>query len=184
MPSITAAAVTVAEAVSSVDVLIVNDCLPDAQSLADGLDFEEIKQSYSVNALGPIRFIESLLPLCADGMKRLCFVTSADASIAANESVSGFGYSMAKSALHMAVAIMFNNLRPDGFTFRVYIPDSFPEGVCASERSSLGAGGRSARGESVADEAAARIAYEYFVGDRDDEDRLAITDYRAKEWPF
>jgi len=130
--------------------------------------FDTMKQVYDIDALGPIRFVEAFLPLMSAGMKRLCFVTNEKGSLgmrpAGNAAKSGFpalplmdfAYSMSKTALNRSVMIMFNNLRRDGFTFRLLIPK---------------AGNASA-------------ACDYFLKDRDDEFRLTIVDDEGNEWPY
>ncbi len=55
-------------------------------------------------------------------MKRLCFVSSEAGSITVAHRKDGYAYCMSKASLNMAVKLMFNELRPQGYTFRLYHP--------------------------------------------------------------
>lgn len=63
-------------------------------------------------------------PRCsaAEGMKRLCFVSSeaGAVSVAHREDLSS--YCMSKTALNMAQRLMFNQLQPMGYSFRLFHP--------------------------------------------------------------
>lgn len=126
-------------------------------------------QLYETNTLGPLRVVEAFLPLLDMGeMKRLCFITSDAGSINACGSTSSYGYRMSKAALNMGVKILFNRLRPEGYTFRLYSP-SQTEGQ------------------------AGVYAVEYFLRNRSfephdpkhsDENRLVLRDWEGREWPW
>lgn len=170
-----AAARAVAEKVGHIDVVINNAGVNAGRSdLREGIDWERMHRAYDVNALGPIRVVEAFLPLTAGGLRRLAFVSSEAGSIAMSHRTSAFGYCMSKSALNMAVRIMFNDLRPEGYTFRLYHP-----GWVRSYMS----GRKNPRADLEPEEAAAH-ALPFFLGDRDDEDRLLLIDYEGREWPF
>lgn len=139
-----------------------------------GLDYAAMHRAFDVNALGAIRLVSSFLPLMEQGMRRLAFVSSEAGSISLSHRESGFGYCMSKTALNMAVTIMFNDLRPAGYTFRLYHP-----GWMRSYMS----GQKSTHGDMEPEESAAR-AVPFFLGDREDEDRLVLVDYQGEEWPF
>jgi len=81
---------------------------------------------------------------------------------------------MSKTALNMAVRIMFNDLRREGYTFRLYHP-----GWVRSYMS----GQKNLSADLEPEDAAAR-ALSFFLGDRDDEDRLVVIDDEGREWPF
>jgi NAD(P)-dependent dehydrogenase (short-subunit alcohol dehydrogenase family) len=124
--SATSAAQAVAAITDHVDVLINNAGVispSNGRSIRETQDYAEMRRLYNVNALGPLRMVEHLLPLLDRGsLKRLCFVSSEAGSIARAERTAWFGYCMSKSALNMGVKILFNHLHPDGYTFRVYHP--------------------------------------------------------------
>ena len=143
--------------------------------IADGLDYESIAATIDVNALGALRVVEALLPgIERSPMRRLCFVSSEAGSIARSHRPSWFGYSMSKSALNMAVSILFNDLRPHGYTFRVYHPgwmQTFMRGEPDTRATHT-------------PQSAARLALEYFLDLEVDEDRLVMRDDRRDEWPW
>ena len=144
-------------------------------------DYEEILQIYNVNALGPIRVVKALLPLTERShLKRLCFVSSEAGSINMCERNSMYGYCMSKSALNMGIKIIFNSLRPEGYSFRVYHP-----GWIRSDMTGK-------KGDLEPCEASTP-ALSYFLrnrykdlhnSSRNDEDRLVMRDWRNREWPW
>ena len=173
--SVAAAARQVAGRCHHLDLVINNAGINAGQSeLREGLDWEAMHRAYNVNAAGPIRVVSAFLPLLAQGGRRLAFVSSEAGSIAMCHRTESFGYCMSKTALNMAVRIMFNDLRPEGYTFRLYHP-----GWVRSYMS----GQKNLRADLEPEEAAA-LALPFFLGDRDDEDRLVLIDYEGREWPF
>jgi NAD(P)-dependent dehydrogenase (short-subunit alcohol dehydrogenase family) len=130
---------------------------------------------YDVNALGPLRVVEAFLSLTDRGnLKPLCFVSSEAGSIARAERTAWFGYCMSKAALNMGVKILFNDLYPDGYTFRVYHP-----GWIRSYMS-----GEKNLEATLEPEEAASKAIPIFLGQQEDEGRLVLVDYVGKEWPW
>lgn len=173
--SVQAAAQTVAETVAHVDVLVNNAGIHVSRvDFGQGLDFAAMQQEFNINALGAIRVVEAFLPLMTQGMRRLCFVSSEASSISLAYRQRMFGYCMSKSALNMAVRILFNDLYPEGCTFRLYHP-----GWVRSYMS----GKKSTRADMEPEQAAAK-AIPFFLNDREDEGRLVLTDYQGLEWPF
>jgi NAD(P)-dependent dehydrogenase (short-subunit alcohol dehydrogenase family) len=133
-----------------------------------------MQRLYDVNALGPLRVVEAFLPLLERGQgKRLCFVSSEAGSIARARRTSWFGYCMSKAALNMAVKILFNDLRPRGYTFRLYHP-----GWIRSYMS-----GEKNMEATLEPEEAAILALEYFLSQQD-EQRLVLHDHEGGEWPW
>jgi NAD(P)-dependent dehydrogenase (short-subunit alcohol dehydrogenase family) len=127
---------------------------------------------YDVNALGPLRVVEAFLPLTdRSRFKRLCFVSSEAGSIARAERKAWFGYCMSKAALNMAVRILFNDLQPAGYTFRVYHPGWIRSYI----------GGKKDMEATLEPEEAAAKAIPIFLGQGEDEDRLAMVDYEGNE---
>lgn len=138
-------------------------------------NYDEIHRLYDVNALGPLRVVEALLPLMDAGtLKRLCFVSSEAGSINRAQRTAWYGYCMSKAALNMGVRIMANHLRPEGYTFRLYHPGWV--------RSYMG-GEKNTEADLEPEEAAA-YALPFFLRPRADEDRLVLMDYLGREWPF
>ena len=138
-------------------------------------DYDEMHRLYDVNALGALRVVEAFLPLIERGQaKRLCFVSSEASSIGRAERTSWFGYCMSKAALNMGVKILFNDLHPAGYTFRVYHPGwvrSYMHGEKNMEA-------------TLEPEEAAAYAIPLLLNDREDEDRLVMLDHEGKEWPW
>jgi NAD(P)-dependent dehydrogenase (short-subunit alcohol dehydrogenase family) len=172
--SVQLAVQTVGEIVTHMDVLINNAGISAGRSELGGLEYGKMLKAYDVNALGPIRVVHAFLPLMTQGMRRLCFVSSEAGSISLAYRTRGFGYCMSKSALNMAVRIMYNDLYPDGYTFRLYHP-----GWVRSYMS-----GTKGTHADLEPEEAGAAAIPYFLNKRDDEGRLVLMDYQGLEWPF
>ncbi len=178
MQSIKDAAALVEARAGSLDVLI-NNAGVQSETIYAGIrapqDYAEMHRLYDVNALGPLRVVQVFLPLMDAGQrKRLCFISSEAGSIGASTRTSWFGYCMSKAALNMAGKILFNDLRPTGYTFRVYHPGwirSYMHGQKATEA-------------DFEPEEAAALALPVLLGANADEDRLALLDYRGSEWPW
>ncbi|MCC6169182.1 MAG: SDR family NAD(P)-dependent oxidoreductase [Caldilineaceae bacterium] len=177
--TVQAAAQTVRDAAGQVDLLINNAGVGSPASphnLRETQDYAEMHRLYDVNALGPIRMVEAFLPLM-DGspLRRLCFVSSEAGSVGRARRTSWYGYCMSKAALNMAVKIMFNHLRPEGYSFRVYHP-----GWVRSYMS-----GKKNLEATLEPEDAARYALAYFLQDEGvDEDTLALRDWEGKLWEW
>jgi NAD(P)-dependent dehydrogenase (short-subunit alcohol dehydrogenase family) len=176
--SVQAAAVAVTNEVDHLDLLISNAGISSRtmkKPIRGTQDYEAMHRLFDVNTLGAIRVMEALMPLLDAGtMKRLCFVSSEAGSITMAKRTSWYSYCMSKAALNMAVKIMFNDLRPDGYTFRLYHPGWM--------RTYMG-GTKNETADMEPEEAAAH-ALPIFLNDRADEDRLVMVDYRGVEWPF
>jgi NAD(P)-dependent dehydrogenase (short-subunit alcohol dehydrogenase family) len=176
--SVRAAARAVAQTTNHLDLLISNAGIgtrTGRRAICEAQDYAAMGRVYDVNALGPLRVVEAFLPLCERGaLKRLCFVSSEAGSIERSVRTTGYGYCMSKAALNMAIKIMFNDLRPEGYTFRVYHP-----GWLRTYMS----GKKSTRGDLEPEDAAA-LALPLFLGDREDEDHLVMIDFQGREWPW
>lgn len=178
MESIRTAAALIEKQVGALDALV-NNAGVQSETIYAGIrapqNYDEMHRLYDVNALGPLRVTEAFLPLMDAGRrKRLCFISSEAGSIGAAQRTSWFGYCMSKAALNMAVKILFNDLRPAGYTFRVYHPGwirSYMHGEKAAQA-------------HLEPEEAAALALPILLGDAADEDRLALVDYEGKEWPW
>jgi len=178
MDSVKAAAERLRVHADRLDVLISNAGV-NSETVYVGIrepqDYDEMKRLYDVNALGALRVVEAFLPLVErSNLKRLCFVSSEAGSIGAAERTSWYGYCMSKAALNMGAKIMFNELRPAGYTFRVYHPGwvrSYLHGVKNLEA-------------ELEPEEAAEYAIPFFLNNQPNENRLVLMDYEGKEWPW
>jgi NAD(P)-dependent dehydrogenase (short-subunit alcohol dehydrogenase family) len=176
--SVQAAAQSVDESTDHIDLLISNAGI-SAQGgrnpIREAQDYAAMLHVYDVNALGALRVVEAFLPLCDRGaMKRLCFVSSEAGSIERSTRTAGYGYCMSKAALNMATKIMFNDLHPQGYTFRVYYPGwlrTYMSGVKSTQA-------------NLEPEEGAALAIPLFLADREDEDHLVMIDYQGREWPW
>ena len=93
----------------SIDLLINNAGILESISL-ERLDLDSIRRQFEVNALGPLRVTQSLLPAMNTGAK-VVLLTSRMGSIADNESGGSYGYRMSKSALNAAGASLAKDLK-------------------------------------------------------------------------
>jgi len=142
------------------------------------MDIDAVWRSFSVNALGAARLVEYFLPLMDKrGMKRLCFVSSEVSCVTLMRHRNGdeLPYPMSKSAMNMAVRIMFNQLYPQGYSFRLYHPGWMKRVMPDGSRSE----------EAMYDpDFIGAHAIEYFEANLSDEHRLVMYDYLNQEWPF
>ena len=178
MESVKAAADLVKAQTDHLDVLVSNAGVNSETIYArihEPQDYDEMHRLYDVNALGALRVVEAFLPLMERGQaKRLCFVSSEAGSIGRAERTSWYGYCMSKAALNMGVKILFNDLHPTGYTFRIYHPGwvrSYMHGEKNMEA-------------TLEPEEAAMYAISCFLNDNEDEDRLVMVDYEGKEWDW
>jgi NAD(P)-dependent dehydrogenase (short-subunit alcohol dehydrogenase family) len=178
MDSVRAAAQAVAEVTDHLDVLINNAGVISSsvsRSIREEQDYAEMHRMYDINALGPIRMVEAFLPLMERGtMKRLCFFSSEAGSIQRSKRKNTYGYTMSKAALNMAVKIMFNHLRLEGYTFRLYHPGWLKSYM----------GGTKHMEAKLEPEESAEKALPLFLNPQEDEDRLRLIDYEGNEWPW
>jgi NAD(P)-dependent dehydrogenase (short-subunit alcohol dehydrogenase family) len=178
LESAQAAAQRVGQLAPRLDLLVNNAGVSSPTSrltIREGLDYAELHRLLDVNAAGALRVVQAFLPLMdLSSLKRLCFVSSEAGSIGRSQRRAWFGYCMSKAALNMGIKILFNDLRPAGFTFRVYHPGWV--------RSYMG-GKKNMEADLEPDEAATR-AIPIFLAQRVDEDRLVLVDYQGVEWPW
>lgn len=151
------------------------DILVNCAGIASGQDTEEmIYATMNINAVGALRVTETFLSMMQSGMKRICFVSSEAGSIAQAHRTDNFAYCMSKSALNMAIRLMFRKLRPQGYTFRVYHPGWVKSYMM---------GKLSEQGVYTAEETAVP-AFQEFSGYRKHEDVLMMTDVKSEMWAF
>jgi NAD(P)-dependent dehydrogenase (short-subunit alcohol dehydrogenase family) len=180
LDSCAGAARAVGEQVDSVDLLINNagiNSLDRESSIRDGLDYDELHRLFDVNSLGALRMVQCFLPLLDAGTtRRLGFVSSEAGSITRARRTAWYNYSMSKAALNMGVRVMFNHLRPEGYSFRVYHPGFI--------RSWIGGSGHQGTRGGMEPEVAAEPALRYFLGAVEDEEVLVMGDNKGEIWPW
>ncbi len=186
--SVRTAAAAVAAQTARLDLLINNAGVyareAGRRSIREEQDYAEAIRMLRVNAMGPLRVTEAFLPLLeSSDLKRLCYISSEAGSVGRAERRAEFGYCASKTALNMGVRLMFNRLRPRGYTFRLYHPGWMRTYMSGSKNLEA----------ELEPEEAARPALAYFLRDRaydphlaprNDEDRLVLRDWRGVEWPF
>jgi NAD(P)-dependent dehydrogenase (short-subunit alcohol dehydrogenase family) len=141
----------------------------DSFTIRDGLDENVIRNLYEANVLRPMAMLEAFLPLLDRGEgKRLCFLTSAQASVNEARGTGGYAYKLGKAAMHNFFQMISNKLTPLSYSLRVYDPLY----------------------REIEPEAAAEGALHYFVRRRgteqknplrDDETRLVFRDALGRE---
>ena len=166
--SVNEAAKTVGEKIDCLDMLV--NC---AGIFQNGSDKTTVR-CLNINTLGPVRMVEAFLPLMEQGEKRLCFFSSEAGSITLAHRKGDVSYSVSKTCLNMAVRLMFEKLRPQGYRFRLYHPGWV--------RTYMN-GKKSTEGNFEPEETAA-VAYEQFTSDRNWEDVLIMSDVSNEIWPF
>jgi len=164
----------------------------DERSLSDNFNVRTsineqiIHDLYEANVIRPMTMLEAFLPLLeAGGGKRLCFLTSASASINETRDTDGLGYRMAKAALHNFLQITRNALAPKGYTIRAFDPciaDFCPRGMEVSSSPALLS---TMSIETMSPALSAQAAFNYFTRrrgierddpNRDDEGNLVFRD--------
>ena len=167
--------------VDHIDLLInnagINTSILD-HNIRNEQDYGEMHRMYDINALGPLRVVECFRPLIDKSeMKRLCFVSSEAGSIERAYRQGWHGYCMSKAALNMGVKLLFNHLRPEGYTFRLYHPGWIRSYI----------GGSKGTQAPLEPEEAAVPALAHFLEDPVDpssEDRLVMKGLKGEEWPW
>jgi NAD(P)-dependent dehydrogenase (short-subunit alcohol dehydrogenase family) len=97
--------------------------LSDNFNVRTGINEQVIRDLYETNVTRPMAMLEAFLPLLESSSgKRLCYLTSAAASINETRDTYGLGYKMAKAALHNFLQITRNTLAPKGYTIRAFAP--------------------------------------------------------------
>ena len=91
--------------------------LSNAGVLGDGelgkLDFADLRRQFEINALGPLRVTEALLPCLRLGSK-VAIITSRVGSLTDNSSGGLYGYRMSKAAANMAGVSLARDLKERG----------------------------------------------------------------------
>jgi NAD(P)-dependent dehydrogenase (short-subunit alcohol dehydrogenase family) len=162
---------------SRIDLLICNAAINRSahiNSIRETQNYDDIQAEININAIGALRVVKAFLPLLEEGsLKRLCFVSSEAGSIADSRRTGWFGYCMSKAALNIAVKNLWNELSPQGFSFRLYHP-----GWMRTYMS----GAKNLEAHLESDEAA-KIALKYFLNCETSE-TLTLHDWNGNELPW
>ena len=164
------------------DVLFSNAALmggPGASTLGgeEPIDFSALERDFIINSMAGILLVDRLLPLLEKGeMKRLHFTSSEISSLRLMTRTGSVRYAMTKTALNLGVRMLFNDLRPRGYTFRLYQPGGMNQ--------VLPDGSYMRKTKAVDPAESAASAVRQLLADRVDEDRLALIDYHGRELSF
>ena len=117
--SVTSAVAYVKSKTDALDILLNNAGISGGRdnslNVFDALDFDWAQHVYNVNAVGPLRVTNGLLPLVMNSDTKLVVNISSEAgSIARSYRKGWFAYCMAKAALNMQSSIVHNNIYPLG----------------------------------------------------------------------
>ncbi|WP_114417674.1 SDR family oxidoreductase [Marinospirillum perlucidum] len=105
---------------TAIDLLINNAGLLADERLGE-LDFASLARQMEINAYGPLRVTEALLPLLHQGSK-IGLVTSRMGSIADNDSGGRYGYRASKAALNAFGKSLAVDLQPRGISVALLHP--------------------------------------------------------------
>ena len=143
----------------------------------DPIDYSALEQDFMINSMAGILLVDRMLPLLEKGeMKRLHFTSSEISSLRLMTRTGNVRYAMTKTALNLGVRMLFNELRPKGYTFRLYQPGGMNQ--------VLPDGSYRRKTKAVDPVESAASAVEQMLTDRIDEDRLALVDYHGRELSF
>ncbi|MBT8080857.1 MAG: SDR family oxidoreductase [Gammaproteobacteria bacterium] len=104
----------------TLDVLINNAGILRRDSFGS-LDYDEMREQYEVNTLGPLRVTEALAGNLREGSK-VAIVTSRVGSIEDNSSGGNWGYRASKAAVNMVGTNLMHELRPRGIAVALLHP--------------------------------------------------------------
>lgn len=106
---------------TKLDLLINNAGILQGDGGIGGVDFSTIERQMAVNALGPLRVTNALLPLLREGGK-VAIITSRMGSIADNGSGGYYGYRMSKAAVNAAGVSLARDLKGRGIAVALLHP--------------------------------------------------------------
>ncbi len=141
------------------------------------IDFAMLEKDFCINSMAAPILTDRMLALLEKGEDRLLFYTSSEiSSLRLMTRVGAMRYAQTKTALNLGVRMLFNELRPRGYRFRLYQPGGMkrmlPDGTLDQTRGSV----------DPMDSAAE--ALRQILTERIDEDRLALIDYHGRELSF
>jgi len=149
-----------------------------------GINDQVMRGLYDANVIKPMAMLEAFFPLLEAGeYKRLCYLTSSEASINETQDKTGYGYKMAKAGLHNFLQITRNVLAPKGYTIRVFDPCLAAIGKDLNNKTKI-------TGKKSGGDLSAEAAFNYFTrgrgverGDplRDDETNLVFRDAYGRQ---
>lgn len=134
----------------------------------------DFSAAFHVNSLGPLRMVEAFLPMMQEGRRKICTFSSETGVISLMQRTKDFSYCVSKAALNMEMHMLFRQLRPQGYTFRLFHPGWVKTYMY---------GTKSTEGDFEPEDVAP-VAFDYFTGDAEVDDVLIMRDIRGQYWPF
>lgn len=118
-----------------IDLLILrNEKVTEDGSIAETHDFNEILAVLDYNINGAVSLMEASIPLLRKSeLKRIAVLTDRRASINYSADTRDYVWHMSEAALHMMEKLYFNQLRPEGFTFRCFGSSEEEGGITPGE---------------------------------------------------
>lgn len=101
--------------------------------IGTGHDDEKMLDTLMGNTYANLQIAEAFEPLLRKGMKRIAAITDIESSNTYSSGKENIGYHASAAAFNMMGKVLYNHLRPDGFTFRWYCDDGIDGGMCAAE---------------------------------------------------
>lgn len=130
---------TVEEQCGRLDILVIGAGLhPKDGEIGTGHDYDQMADTIAQNVYGCNRTVEAFLPLLQQGMKRIASITEIESSNSWSTGKEDLAYHASLASINMLGKILFNKLRPEGFTFRWYCDDGVPGGMCAADYMTAG----------------------------------------------
>lgn len=116
------------------DLLVISagkHCAGD-KTITEPHDYEELLRVLNENVVSAFLTVNAALPLLRAGKgKRIAVLTEEKSSINLHRGEEDYGYQMSLASLNMMERILFNALRPEGFTFRNYAESEISGGMGA-----------------------------------------------------
>lgn len=101
--------------------ILINNAGVLGESKLGSIDFDDVAMQLQINAIGPLRVTEALLPNLSTGAK-VAMITSRMGSMSDNGSGGYYAYRMSKAALNAAGVSLAQDLRPRGIAVALLHP--------------------------------------------------------------
>lgn len=120
------AAKEVSKIVDSLDILVLNIDFtePDETTASGRHDYDALIKAYQTDTIGTMLITNAFLPLMEKGeLKRICYLTTKQASNNCCKDTKDYASHITKAAINMQSSLLFNQLHPLGYTFRMMCVD-------------------------------------------------------------
>ena len=121
------AAEKIQEKEGKLDILLIGVPEYDGESFVGSKhNYDGILNYITDCAQSNLQLVESCLPLLRNGMKRIACITEKESSNSWSAGEKTLAFHQALAGQNMMGKILFNKLRPEGFTFRWYCAGTLP----------------------------------------------------------